>query len=154
MYEYRCEYCEGTVRSRLVNREAFKHKSGFCNPGEYLDWRLRFVWQSVLFSRYPACGSWISYWKKGCRSKRGNSCRVCILNGSRMLIWEVYPWMGAGGRRVESSRPDHIKQRGYKPKMVAYANPYWSVVVSVDERGMRKRTHCRWLWELNSITFL
>lgn len=29
MYEYRCEYCEGTVRSRLVNREAFKHKSGF-----------------------------------------------------------------------------------------------------------------------------
>jgi YgiT-type zinc finger domain-containing protein len=29
MYEFRCEYCEGTVRSRLVNREAFKHKSGF-----------------------------------------------------------------------------------------------------------------------------
>jgi YgiT-type zinc finger domain-containing protein len=29
MYGYRCEYCEGTVRPRLVEREAFKHRSGF-----------------------------------------------------------------------------------------------------------------------------
>ena len=29
MYSYRCEYCEGIVRPRLVEREAFKHKSGF-----------------------------------------------------------------------------------------------------------------------------
>ena len=29
MYGYRCEYCEGAVRPRLVNREAFKHKNGF-----------------------------------------------------------------------------------------------------------------------------
>ena len=29
MYGYRCEYCEGTVLSRVVEREAFKHKNGF-----------------------------------------------------------------------------------------------------------------------------
>ena len=29
MYGYRCEYCEGTVRPKVVEREAFKHKSGF-----------------------------------------------------------------------------------------------------------------------------
>ena len=28
-FGYRCEYCEGTVRPRRVEREAFKHKSGF-----------------------------------------------------------------------------------------------------------------------------
>ncbi len=25
----RCEYCNGTVRPRLIEREAFKHKNGF-----------------------------------------------------------------------------------------------------------------------------
>ena len=29
MYGYPCEYCEGTVRPRRVEREAFKHKNGF-----------------------------------------------------------------------------------------------------------------------------
>ncbi len=29
MYEYRCEYCEGTVQPRTVKREAFKHRDGF-----------------------------------------------------------------------------------------------------------------------------
>ena len=29
MYGYRCEYCEGTVQPRIVDREAFKHKRGF-----------------------------------------------------------------------------------------------------------------------------
>lgn len=29
MYGYRCEYCNGTVRPRSVDREAFKHKTGF-----------------------------------------------------------------------------------------------------------------------------
>jgi YgiT-type zinc finger domain-containing protein len=29
MYGYRCEYCEGTVQPRVVEREAFKHKRGF-----------------------------------------------------------------------------------------------------------------------------
>jgi YgiT-type zinc finger domain-containing protein len=29
MYGYRCEYCEGTVQPRTVEREAFKHKNGF-----------------------------------------------------------------------------------------------------------------------------
>ena len=29
MYQYRCEYCEGTVQPRTVKREAFKHKNGF-----------------------------------------------------------------------------------------------------------------------------
>lgn len=29
MYEYHCAYCEGIVRSKLVEREAFKHKRRF-----------------------------------------------------------------------------------------------------------------------------
>ncbi len=29
MYGYQCEYCEGTVKPRMVERESFKHKSGF-----------------------------------------------------------------------------------------------------------------------------
>lgn len=29
MYEYQCEYCEGTVHPRTVKREAFKHSDGF-----------------------------------------------------------------------------------------------------------------------------
>ncbi len=29
MYEYRCEYCEGTVQPRTVKRESFKHRDGF-----------------------------------------------------------------------------------------------------------------------------
>lgn len=29
MYDYKCEHCEGTVRAKKVEREAFKHKSGF-----------------------------------------------------------------------------------------------------------------------------
>jgi YgiT-type zinc finger domain-containing protein len=29
MYGYRCEYCDGTVQPRFVEREAFKHKKGF-----------------------------------------------------------------------------------------------------------------------------
>lgn len=29
MYGYQCEYCEGTVRPKKVEREAFKHKKGF-----------------------------------------------------------------------------------------------------------------------------
>jgi YgiT-type zinc finger domain-containing protein len=28
-FGYRCEYCEGTVRGKRVEREAFKHKTGF-----------------------------------------------------------------------------------------------------------------------------
>ncbi len=28
-YGYRCEYCEGTVRPKRVEREAFKHRDGF-----------------------------------------------------------------------------------------------------------------------------
>jgi YgiT-type zinc finger domain-containing protein len=29
MYGYKCEYCEGTVREKIVKKEAFKHKSQF-----------------------------------------------------------------------------------------------------------------------------
>ena len=29
MYGYKCEYCTGTVKPRVVEREAFKHKNGF-----------------------------------------------------------------------------------------------------------------------------
>ena len=29
MYGYQCEHCDGTVRERIVEREAFKHRDGF-----------------------------------------------------------------------------------------------------------------------------
>jgi YgiT-type zinc finger domain-containing protein len=29
MYGYKCEYCDGTVQERTVDREAFKHRDGF-----------------------------------------------------------------------------------------------------------------------------
>ena len=29
MYGYQCEYCKGTVKPRLIKREAFKHRDGF-----------------------------------------------------------------------------------------------------------------------------
>jgi len=29
MYGYKCEYCDGIVREKIVKREAFKHKNGF-----------------------------------------------------------------------------------------------------------------------------
>ncbi|MDI6794194.1 MAG: YgiT-type zinc finger protein [bacterium] len=29
MYGYRCEHCRGTVKEQIVEREAFKHKTGF-----------------------------------------------------------------------------------------------------------------------------
>jgi len=29
MYGYKCEYCDGTVREKIVKRESFKHKDGF-----------------------------------------------------------------------------------------------------------------------------
>lgn len=29
MYDYGCEYCEGTVRPKRIKREAFKHKIKF-----------------------------------------------------------------------------------------------------------------------------
>lgn len=29
MYGYRCEYCDGMVEERVIDREAFKHRGGF-----------------------------------------------------------------------------------------------------------------------------
>lgn len=29
MYGFKCEYCDGKVQPRTVEREAFKHKDGF-----------------------------------------------------------------------------------------------------------------------------
>ncbi len=29
MYDYKCEYCSGTVEERQIEREAFKHRKGF-----------------------------------------------------------------------------------------------------------------------------
>jgi len=29
MYGYKCEYCEGTVKERRVEKEVFKYKDGF-----------------------------------------------------------------------------------------------------------------------------
>ncbi len=28
-FDYQCEFCEGTVRAKRIEREAFKHKNGF-----------------------------------------------------------------------------------------------------------------------------
>ena len=29
MYGYKCEYCDGVVKEKLVKKEVFKHKTGF-----------------------------------------------------------------------------------------------------------------------------
>lgn len=29
MYGYKCEYCDGIVREKMIEREAFKHRYGF-----------------------------------------------------------------------------------------------------------------------------
>ena len=29
MYGYKCEYCEGTVTEKMVEKEIFKHRTGF-----------------------------------------------------------------------------------------------------------------------------
>jgi YgiT-type zinc finger domain-containing protein len=44
-YDYRCEYCEGTVRPKKVEREAFKHKKGFI------------ILENVVIGVCNACGS-------------------------------------------------------------------------------------------------
>jgi YgiT-type zinc finger domain-containing protein len=44
-YGYRCEYCEGTVRPKKVEREAFKHKKGFI------------ILEDVVIGVCDACGS-------------------------------------------------------------------------------------------------
>ena len=45
MYGYRCEYCEGTVCSKKVEREAFKHKKGCI------------ILEDVVIGACDACGS-------------------------------------------------------------------------------------------------
>lgn len=44
-YGYGCEYCEGTVHSKKVEREAFKHKKGFI------------ILEDVVIGVCDACGS-------------------------------------------------------------------------------------------------
>jgi YgiT-type zinc finger domain-containing protein len=44
-YGYCCEYCEGTVRPKKVEREAFKHKKGFI------------ILEDVVIGVCDACGS-------------------------------------------------------------------------------------------------
>ncbi|MBI2472117.1 MAG: YgiT-type zinc finger protein [Planctomycetes bacterium] len=29
MYDYKCEYCDGVVKERIIKKEVFKHKNGF-----------------------------------------------------------------------------------------------------------------------------
>ena len=29
MYGYKCEYCDGVVKERIIKKEVFKHKNGF-----------------------------------------------------------------------------------------------------------------------------
>jgi YgiT-type zinc finger domain-containing protein len=45
MYGYRCEYCEGTVRPKKVEREAFKHKKRFI------------ILEDVVIGVCDACGT-------------------------------------------------------------------------------------------------
>ena len=44
-YGYTCEYCDGIVRPKLVEREAFKHKKGFV------------ILENVVIGICDACGS-------------------------------------------------------------------------------------------------
>lgn len=44
-YEYPCEHCDGMVRPKLVEREAFKHKKGFV------------ILENVVIGICDACGS-------------------------------------------------------------------------------------------------
>jgi YgiT-type zinc finger domain-containing protein len=44
-YGYTCDYCEGTVRPKLVKREAFKHKQGFV------------ILENVVIGVCDACGN-------------------------------------------------------------------------------------------------
>jgi YgiT-type zinc finger domain-containing protein len=45
MYDYRCEYCEGTVHPKRVEREAFKHEKGFI------------ILEDVVIGVCDSCGS-------------------------------------------------------------------------------------------------
>ncbi|MGH2586723.1 MAG: YgiT-type zinc finger protein [Dehalococcoidia bacterium] len=44
-FGYRCEYCDGIVRPKRVEREAFKHKNGFV------------ILEDVLIGVCARCGS-------------------------------------------------------------------------------------------------
>jgi len=44
-YGYECEYCEGIVRPKKVEREAFKHKKGFI------------ILEDLVIGVCDACGS-------------------------------------------------------------------------------------------------
>jgi YgiT-type zinc finger domain-containing protein len=44
-YGHQCEYCQGTVRPKKVEREAFKHKKGFI------------ILEDVVIGVCDACGS-------------------------------------------------------------------------------------------------
>lgn len=44
-FGYRCEYCEGMVREKRVEREAFKHRSGFV------------ILEDILIGVCEKCGS-------------------------------------------------------------------------------------------------
>ena len=45
MYGYQCEYCQGTVQPRTIEREAFKHKLGF------------FILENVCIGICDSCGN-------------------------------------------------------------------------------------------------
>jgi len=45
MYGYHCEHCDGTVRPKKVQREAFKHKKGFI------------ILEDVVIGACDACGA-------------------------------------------------------------------------------------------------
>lgn len=45
MYGYQCEYCEGTVKPKLIEREAFKHKNGF------------FILENIMVGICNVCGN-------------------------------------------------------------------------------------------------
>jgi YgiT-type zinc finger domain-containing protein len=44
-YGYKCEHCDGIVKPKLVEREAFKHKEGFV------------ILENVLIGVCDGCGS-------------------------------------------------------------------------------------------------
>jgi hypothetical protein len=52
MYGYKCEYCEGTVRPRIVERESFQTQERLYHHGKCDHRCLRSVWQQVLRCRH------------------------------------------------------------------------------------------------------
>jgi len=65
MYGYRCEYCEGAVKARTVERESFKHKNGFI------------ILEDVVIGVCDRCGNRYysaAFFMQSMKSAQGSGC--------------------------------------------------------------------------------